>query len=349
MEQKKLAIACQGGGSHTAFTAGVLKKLLEVGIPKSYELLALSGTSGGGICAAAVWYGLLKAATGSKELPYQALLDFWTDNSAQGWWERSWNDWMVETSHLQGTGMLPTVETSPYTTESLFNVWKVFAPRKEYFDLKALLEKHIHFQELSALKQFSKLRLLLGAVDILSGQFKVFDSDHDRISADMILASAAIPNLFKAVEIQGQAYWDGLFSENPPVACFLGDEVDERPDEIWIIRINPEQRKTIPKTAGDILDRRNELSGNLALEQELNMIRSVNQWIDKGYFAQTKPQRFKTILVRSICMSPELSESLDYDSKLDRSPELIQKLIADGEKQGEAFLQKLVRQSAVKL
>lgn len=70
MKQTKLAIACQGGGRHTAFTAGVLKKLLELGIPKSYKLIALSGTSGGGICAAAVWYGLLKAATGSKEPPY---------------------------------------------------------------------------------------------------------------------------------------------------------------------------------------------------------------------------------------------------------------------------------------
>lgn len=119
MKQTKLAIACQGGGSHTAFTAGVLKKLLELGIPKSYKLIALSGTSGGGICAAAVWYGLLKAATGSKEPPYQALLDFWADNSAHEWWEQSWNDWMVETSHLQATGVLPTFETSPYTSEDL--------------------------------------------------------------------------------------------------------------------------------------------------------------------------------------------------------------------------------------
>ncbi len=336
----KLAIACQGGGSHTAFTAGVLKKLLELGIPKSHRLIALSGTSGGGICAAAVWYGLLKQAQGSKEAPYQTLLDFWADNSAHEWWEQSWNNWMVETSHLQTSGILPMVEISPYTSEGMLNLWKAFAPRKEYFDLKALLEKHIPFQEIPALKQSSKLRLLLGAVNILSGKFKVFDSEHDMITVEMLLASAAIPTLFKAVDVAGNAYWDGLFSENPPVAGFLSDNIHERPDEIWIIRINPQQRKTIPTTIGDILDRRNELSGNLALNQELHMIDSVNQWIDKKYFVQTEHQRFKKITVQFIDMSPALSESLDYASKLDRSPTLIHTLMADGEKQGEKFLQK---------
>ena len=81
MNERKLAIACQGGGSHTAFTAGVLKKLLEQGIPEPYRLVALSGTSGGGICATAAWYGLLKVAKGSKEPAYKWLLDFWADKA----------------------------------------------------------------------------------------------------------------------------------------------------------------------------------------------------------------------------------------------------------------------------
>lgn len=341
MNQTKLAIACQGGGSHTAFTAGVLKKLLELGIPKPYELIALSGTSGGGICAAAVWYGLLKRNQGAKEPAYKALLEFWNDNSAQQWWEQSWNNWMVETLHLQSSGIVPTFETSPYTSEDMFNVWKSLAPRKEYFDLKALLEKHIHFREIPALKRPSSPRLLLGAVDILSGEFQTFDSAQETISVEMLLASAAIPTLFKAVEIQGTAYWDGLFSENPPVADFITGSVDERPDEIWIIRINPERRATIPTKVGDILDRRNELSGNLALNQELHMIQAVNQWIDKQYFDQTEAQRFKRITVQFIDMSPALSNSLDYASKLDRSPTFIQTLMTDGEKQAEEFLQNL--------
>ena len=342
MNQKKLAIACQGGGSHTAFTVGVLKKLLELGIPDAYQLVALSGTSGGGICAAAAWYGLMKTAKGSKAPPYKALLDFWTDNSAQQGWEQSLNDWALQTLRWQEAGILPTFETSPYTLDWMVNVWKALAPRKEYFDLQALLEKHIHFQEIPALKQASSPRLLLGAVDILSGTFKTFDSDLEDIDVQMLLASAAIPTLFKAVEIGKTAYWDGLFSENPPVADFLTDNVDERPDEIWIVRINPEKRTTIPLTAEDILDRRNELSGNLALNQELHLIELVNQWIDRQYFDKTVARQFKKVTIRWFDMSPEIAASLDYASKLNRSPSFIQNLIADGEKQTEAFLQNLM-------
>jgi NTE family protein len=207
--------------------------------------------------------------------------------------------------------------------------------------LQALLEKHIHFQEIPALKQASSPRLLLGAVDILSGTFKTFDSDQENIDVEMLLASAAIPTLFKAVEIGQTAYWDGLFSENPPVADFLTDNVDERPDEIWIVRINPEKRTTIPLTAEDIVDRRNELSGNLALNQELRLIQLVNQWLDGQYFSETITPQFKKITVRYIDMSPEISAPLDYASKLNRSLSFIQNLIAHGEKQTETFLQNL--------
>ncbi|MGQ9871678.1 hypothetical protein [Leptodesmis sp.] len=89
------------------------------------------------------------------------------------------------------------------------------------------------------------------------------------------------------------------------------------------------------------MDRRNELSGNLALNQELHMIQAVNQWIDKQYFDQTEAQWFKRITVQFIDMSPALSNSLDYTSKLDRSPTFIQTLMTDGEKQAEEFLQNL--------
>jgi NTE family protein len=155
----------------------------------------------------------------------------------------------------------------------------------------------------------------------------------------MVLASAAIPTLFKAVELDQTAYWDGLFSENPPVAGFLVDNVEERPDEIWIVRINPQKRSKIPMNAEDIQDRRNELAGNLALNQELRLIELVNQWIDRQDFAPNSPDQFKRIQVRFIDMSPQMSDSLDYASKLNRSPQFIQQLMADGEKQAEAFLQ----------
>lgn len=338
MALQKLAIACQGGGSHTAFTAGVLKRLLEVGIPDAYQLVGLSGTSGGGICAIATWYGLLKAAQGSTEPPYQALVNFWKDNSADSAWEQSWNSWTLQTLRWQAAGLLPSLETTPYNSEWIVNACKAWAPRPEYFDLQALLEKHIHFQEIPTLQQACSPRLLLGAVDILSGTFRTFDSKREAINVHMVLASAAIPTLFKAVELDQTAYWDGLFSENPPVTGFLVDNVEERPDEIWIVRINPQKRSNIPMNAEDIQDRRNELAGNLALNQELRLIELVNQWIDRQDFDPNSPDRFKRIQVRFIDMSPEISASLDYASKLNRSPQFIQQLMEDGEKQAESFL-----------
>lgn len=125
------------------------------------------------------------------------------------------------------------------------------------------------------------------------------------------------------------------------MADFLTDNVDDRPDEIWIVRINPEKRTTIPLTTEDIMDRRNELSGNLALNQELRLIELVNRWIDEQYFNEKISLQFKKITVRYIDMSPEISVLLDYASKLDRSLSFIQNLIAHGEKQTEIFLQNL--------
>ncbi|MGI0484962.1 patatin-like phospholipase family protein [Pantanalinema rosaneae CENA516] len=342
----KLAIACQGGGSHTAFTAGVLKRILESTILDAYDLVALSGTSGGGICATAAWYGLLKQAHGSIDLPYKWLMEFWADNSAYLWWEQSLNDWALQILRCQEAGLFPQFETSPYTSEWLFQVWKTLVPTQEYFDLQALLEKHIQFQEIPALLQKNSPRLLLGAVDILSGQFRTFDSAQETIRVEMLLASAAIPTLFKAVELNGKAYWNGIFSRNPPIAPFLTEAVEHRPDEIWIVQINPECRVSIPKTAATILDRRNELAGNLALNQELQLIQLVNQWLGEdsttSLFKEMERQRFKPITVQPpITISSGLSALLDYASKLDRSPTFIRNLIADGEQQAELFLQRL--------
>src|SRR5687767_13002864 len=113
--------------------------------------------------------------------------------------------------------------------------------------------------------------LLIGAIDVLSGEFRAFSSRRDRITADTVLASAAIPTLFPAVQADGGTYWDGLYSQNPPVL----ELIDTNPDEIWVIQINPTERATEPRTLVEIADRRNELAGNLSLHQELHFIDQI--------------------------------------------------------------------------
>jgi NTE family protein len=180
-------------------------------------------------------------------------------------------------------------------------------------------------------------------VDVLSGRFRAFYSRRDRISAKTILASAAIPTLFRSVRLDGGTYWDGLFSQNPPVK----ELTDERPDEIWVIQINPRETGHELKTVAEIADRRNELPGNLSLYQELGFIEKIDQMLDKGHLP--RDGKYKQIVVRVIELSrSRLSRSLGTASKLNRDPRFIQDLISHGELRAEEFLAALAFEEAWK-
>lgn len=311
---RRVAIACQGGGSHTAFTAGALKKLL-TRKRDEYEILGLSGASGGAICALLSWYALL---TDGAARAVELLDSFWKENSANSYWDMVLNDLFVESSRLQGSVAIP--EISPY-----------LYPSTAQNRLRTMLEDHIEFERLGGLVSPSSPRLLVSAVDVLSGEFKVFRDAE--VGVEAILASAAIPNLFRAVRIGDGVYWDGLFSQNPPVREFVVDRsVREKPDEIWIVQINPERREQEPTSVVDIMDRRNELSGNLSLNQEIRFIEAIN-----GLLGHLPEDQYKHIEVRRI----EMLRPLDAASKLDRRPSFIQEMMAYGEERAENFLKEL--------
>ncbi|MDQ4132874.1 MAG: patatin-like phospholipase family protein [Actinomycetota bacterium] len=305
MSRTRVAIACQGGGSHTAFTAGVLKRLVR---DERFEIVALSGTSGGAVCALLTWYGL---GRGDPRLAVELLDSFWADNSATEPWDVALNSWMVAASRMEGMVTLPAV--SPYS----------FLPLAEE-RFRQMLEKRVP----EPIEQGGDRPLLLiGAVDVLSGEFKAFSSARGEVTIDAVLASAAIPNLFRAVPVDGRVYWDGLFSQNPPVR----ELPDAQPDAIWVVQINPSEREREPTTVADIFDRRNELSGNLSLSQELYFIRKMNELVASGALSDTK---YRHIEVATIPLERELG----FSSKLDRSPAFLAELIAYGEQQADAFL-----------
>ena len=157
--------------------------------------------------------------------------------------------------------------------------------------------------------------LLVGAVDVLSGRFRAFHSRRDRIAADMILASAAIPTLFPTVRTDDGVYWDGLFSQNPPVRELLEAE----PDELWVIQINPTTTRDEPRSVLDIADRRNELAGNLSLYQELQFIEKIDQLLAEGLLAPGG--KYKQVVVRVIELARSRSSRLlGPASKLNRDP-----------------------------
>jgi NTE family protein len=328
-ESKRVAIACQGGGSHTAFTAGVLKRLLRAEVLKHHEVVGLSGTSGGAVCALLAWDNLLR---GDIRGAAEALDAFWRDNSATAPHEQIINSWVLWASSLQNFITMPVV--SPYYD----NYFSVSALE----EFKRMLERRVDFAKVGLQPEDSYPALLVGAVDVLSGEFKTFNSRRDRITPETILASAAIPTLFRSVRAgDGRTYWDGLFSQNPPIR----ELTDEGPDEIWVIQINPKVLETEPKTVLEIVDRRNELSGNLSLYQELRSIEKIDQLLEEGLLSPDG--KYKQIVVRVIELSrSRFSRSLGTASKLNRDPRFIEELMSHGEARAEEFLAALAFEDA---
>ncbi len=346
-DRTRVVIACQGGGSHAAFCAGALGVLLTETARSGCRLDGLSGTSGGAVCAALAWDALTgdgaEATAGLRAA--QRLQEFWRELAAREAWERSANMWG------QVLGRLPVeVKASPYALpvqpmlDAAVRMRETLGwagPRREFVNLRGLLEKHM--PGLNGDVRDGPL-LLLGAVDVETGRFKAFSSRKGEIGVDAILASAALPELFRAVRVGERAYWDGLFSQNPPIRDFLAEPetADEKPDEIWVLQLNP-QTGDEPKTARAIEDRRNELSANLSLNQELQSIRTVNRWILAGRLeGSAGTSRHKPVSVYRIVMNAaQLEEEfgpLDPVSKLDRSEAFIDALIEQGEAQARLFL-----------
>jgi NTE family protein len=308
--KKRVAIACQGGGSHTAFTAGVLQGLLG-NLPNDVEIVALSGTSGGAICAALAWEGLLR---NDHALAIRKLTEFWEINAARDPWDAVMNQILISIQSLRDLMVLP--EVSPYQ----FPPWGT-----ERF--REILERLFDFDELRELaRRPGAPTLQIGAVEVLSGHFELFTGED--LCVEVLLASAAIPELFRAVSVPGRGvYWDGLFSQNPPIH----DLAYHHLDELWLIQINPSTCARIPTSNHEILDRRNSLAGNLSMEQELGFIETFNRAIARGAI---KDPGMREIRISRIA----LDRHLPSRSKLDRRPELLGNLRQYGQTQSRRFM-----------
>ena len=312
----RVAIACQGGGSHTAFTAGVLRGLLREWDDDRFELVGLSGTSGGAFNAVVAWYALV---TAGPEVAVDRLGRLWAELAADDPFDRWVNALGVWGSTARDMGV-PTARPSPYAVPASY-----LAQRR----IGRLLESLVDFDDIPEECGHDRPELVVGTVDVEGGVFETFHDDE--VTKDAVLASAAIPELFPAVEIDGHGHWDGLFSQNPPVIDLLTVSADRKPEEVWVVQINPQNNGGIPKTPEAIADRRNELAGNLSLNQELQFVRWVNEWVRAGHLPRDE---FVETGIRRIQMDHQFEPS----SKLDRSPPFIEDMIARGERAAERFL-----------
>ncbi|MCB4767991.1 patatin-like phospholipase family protein [Ancylobacter sp. Lp-2] len=304
MAKLKVAIACQGGGSHAAFAAGLLRRLL-LDEMEHIDIRGLSGTSGGAICAALAWAGLIQ---GRPEEGADRLMRFWEIAKADtpvDYAANLWGQWLGRAQ------LLP--ETSPY---------RLPAPAAAI--MRDWLEETLDIPGLPTGKAREAVKLLVGATDVLSGARCIFTGEH--LAYDDLIASAAIPTLYEAVETRGRFHWDGLFSVNPPIRNLVFLDIDE----LWVVQINPTNCARVPMTMGEIIDRRNELSGNVALAQELHLVETVNDVVRSNPGVAIRNRHNRVMREIPIRLVEAGLDAFDYVSKLDRTPQFIDDLLERG-------------------
>ncbi|MGZ8402206.1 MAG: patatin-like phospholipase family protein [Rhodoplanes sp.] len=364
----KIAVACQGGGTHAAFEVGVLTEVLrDIQERNRFELTGLSGTSAGALCALMVWYGLASknGRPGSARAATDKLNRFWDAFAATTPAEMMLNlfSFSALTAQEKETPMLglnaPVFSLNPRgaISQAVTAGLPLLGVRKQYFDFEDMLAE--------ACPQFDGIdwpklqtRLLLGASEIIDGVETVFDSDcnvesqgakhaeasvahrwRKRLPVTLrgAAASGTLPAVREAEEIDGGYYRDGLYSQNPPVREFLaGVRREHVPDEIWIVRINPQQTAQQPKSNAEIRDRENELMGNLSLNKELDFILTVNGMIAR--FGGGLAAEYKPVTVRTIKMKEETAAALRTSSKFDRSRAFIDRLRKEGHEVAQDWL-----------
>jgi NTE family protein len=257
-------LALQGGGSHGAFTWGVLDRLLD---EPWLRVEAISGTSAGAMNAAVLAHGWADGgAAGAK-----AALDFyWRKVSHAARFsplqrsplDRLTGRWSIDNSPTYLAFDLMTRMFSPYYLNPL-----------DYNPLRAILAESIDFQRLAR----SSIKLFITATSVRTGRGRIFRNAE--ITADVLLASACLPTMFQAVEIDGEHYWDGGYAGNPTITPLIRES--DAHDTI-LVQINPRERTDVPRTANDVLNRLNEVSFNSPLMKELRMIALLRQVADPG-------------------------------------------------------------------
>jgi NTE family protein len=308
-------LALQGGGSHGAFTWGVLDRLLE---EPWIKIEAISGTSAGAMNAAVLVDGWSK---GGADGARAALDTYWRRVSRAAAFSP------LQRSPLERLTGRWTLDTSPaYLTIDLMS--RVFSPYDlnpmGFNPLRQILAESIDFERLAT----SPIKLFITATNVHTGRGRIFRNS--QITPDVLLASACLPTMFQAVEIDGEAYWDGGFAGNPTITPLVRES--DAHDTI-LVQINPRERLNTPRTAGDILDRLNEISFNSPLMKELRMIALLRQAADPGH-----GEGARWAAMRTHCIMTDKLAEFGASSKLNAEWEFLAMLKAEGRKSAGDFL-----------
>lgn len=317
----RLNLALQGGGSHGALTWGVLDALLEDG---QWQFDGVSGTSAGAMNAVALAHGFAQAAQQHKDpedahlagcaLARESLTRLWEGVGALG--SLTWGTPLSAANPLVG---MMSQWFSPYQTNPL-----------GINPLRKLLEREVDFSLLcSARTGVVGPKVFVCATNVRTGRGEIFFGP--RLSADAVMASACLPMLFKAVEIEGEAYWDGGYSGNPALHPLI---YQTETSDILLVQINPVEHLDVPSSASEIMERMNEVTFNASLLAELRAIEFVRRLLAEG---KLDARRYKSVRMHRIDGGSVLA-SFGADSKLRADLAFVRKLFVLGRTAGQEWL-----------
>jgi NTE family protein len=319
-EPKRINLALQGGGAHGAFTWGVLDHLLQDG---RLAIDGISGTSAGAVNAVMLADGLNR---GGPDEARKRLAEFWRAASLGG------DLPPLQRAVLNRLFSLLPSEDSP--TFDWLNAWsKYLSPYDvnplNINPLKDLIERFVDFEGLRA----DPRALFIAATNVQTGRLHIFP--HDKISAEAVMASACLPAVFRAVEIDGVPYWDGGYLGNPVLFPFFRTTTTE---DVLIVQINPVVRKKVPHSTREIMARVNEITFNSALMSELRAIEFVDRLIEQGRVPHgTGANEYRQIRVHRIVLEG-LGERFSSSSKLRNDLESFELLRKIGHRSARRFL-----------
>ena len=321
-QKKIINLALQGGGAHGAFTWGALEQLLLDG---RVAFKTISGTSAGSMNAVVFAYGMLK---GGPEKAIQMLEQFWRKISDSG----RFGGFAASNSMDQFLGPMKMMASGAFAGFDVMS--KYFSPYQlNPLGLNPLKDILLNMIDFEALRHSDAINLHISATDVLKSKLKIFTGA--AVTVDAVLASACLPQLFQAVMIDGNYYWDGGFMGNP--SLFPLTECDATKD-IMIVQIDPIFRESVPRTPDSIADRLNEISFNSPLLVELRGLHLVNTLMRQGHL--TEQQCGLRELHLHMVGDEKVMSALSLESKFNPDWNMLQQLREAGKAATKKWLEK---------
>ncbi|MCX7338795.1 MAG: patatin-like phospholipase family protein [Alphaproteobacteria bacterium] len=332
MQKKKVALAFQGGGSHGAFAWGVADRLLEDG---RFDIVGVSGTSAGGMNAAALVQGLIK---GGPELARITLKDYW-----------------------QSVYQL-SKKTSPYMKDpfeghdQIKQLLGKFMPQKEksfnldkhpLFPILSHIQTHLSpyqlnpdnknpfgeflkdFFDFKAIRNSKDRKIFLGTTHVKSGKIRVFSNDE--FSPEVLMASACLPFIFQSVKIDNEYYWDGGYIANPAIYPLINNCDCE---DIILVQLRKTYCDKLPQTQQEIDNRLKEITYNGCLVHEMRAIYFITKLIDDGVIKEGAMKRVNMHLIKN----EDSFKGLNLSSALNTDWEFLMMLFEEGRKSASEWI-----------